>query len=266
MGKHNADPRRRARPILRTALKIGIPVFCTLASLAMFKLLANRSIFNPNQIAPLLARAGAWGPLVFLLGLTVRPMVLLPSQIFAAIAGMLWGYPMGTGLCSAGSVLSTLVVAFAGRRFLKRPLRRWTGANCGELQRVAKRHDLVFAVLVTMNPLFPSDVCLALAAGSGARVWRLILGALMGSVPATITTALFGSALAGGKPLVLAMSLGGIGLSLAGGAWIGTNLWRALRRGAPGAEQTKRRAFANRESVGAGGPSPLPMAAAQAET
>ena len=220
----------KAAPPARRALRLTLPVVCTLSTLAAVKLVAQGNLIAPGRIAPLMAGLGIWAPALFLAALAIRPLLFLPGQAFAAAAGMLFGVSWGSLLCVAGSGLSALVVIGLGRRLLGRRLARWSGVDRDELARAARRHDSFFGALVTLNPLLPSDLCLALAAGAGARPWRLAVGASIGTIPGTVATALYGSAVIKDAPWALALGLSGIAASIVGGALIGRSALRDRKR------------------------------------
>ncbi len=219
----------KATPPTRRALKLALPILCTVATLGAVKIVAQSHLIAPGRIAPLIAGLGIWAPALFLAALVVRPILLLPGQAFAAAAGMLFGVSWGSLLCVAGSALSALLVIGLGRRLLGRRLARWSGVDRDELARVARRHDSVCGALVTLNPLLPSDLCLALAAGAGARPWRLAVGASLGTIPGTVATALYGSAVVKDAPWALALGLSGIAASIVGGALLGRSALRELK-------------------------------------
>jgi uncharacterized membrane protein YdjX (TVP38/TMEM64 family) len=161
--------------------------------------------------------------------LAVRPVLLLPGQAFAALAGVLWGTLRGSALALLGAALAMWLVTTLGRRLLRRRLGRLAGERRDEWARVARRHDLAYAALVTLNPLLPTDLCMALGSGAGARRGRLVAGAVLGSVPGTIAAAALGSAASREEPVLGALSLLGLAVSLVGGALLARKAWGELR-------------------------------------
>lgn len=119
-------------------------------------------------------------------------------------------------------------VTTLGRRFVRRPIERWAGKQSAELSRLAARRDFLYATLATLNPFLPTDVCIALGAGAGGRRSRLVLGAVLGSIPGTLATAYLGGAVAKDQPAIIAVSLAGMVASLVGGALLARSIWRVL--------------------------------------
>ena len=234
--------------LARTALKLVVPIACTATTAWLIKLAISRELATALATS-VLGRAGLWGPLLFLVLLAVRPVLLLPGQAFAALAGVLWGGLQGTALSLLGSALAMVLVTTFGRRILRRPLERWAGKRAADLSRLAAQHDFLGAILLTLNPLLPTDVCMALSAGAGGRRSRLILGSVLGSAPGTLAIAYFGSAVTEDRPVLIASSLVGLAVSLLGGSLVARGVCRTLRQ--------------RSEAAAAGEPSSDPCGAAQ---
>lgn len=217
---------------VRLAASVALPVALSLLAAWLFKVALSSPLVGAKAVS-LLAQLGACAPVLFLLLLAVRPLFLVPGQALAAVAGVLWGGLEGTALCLLGSVLSVLLVASLGRRLLQRPLERWANGRNLELGRLAARRDFVSILVLTLNPLVPTDLAVALTAGAGGRRSRLVAGAVLGSLPGTLATCYFGSALTKDQPALLALSLAAVLVSLVGGGLLARGAWRAVARAAP---------------------------------
>ncbi|HYX93003.1 MAG TPA: TVP38/TMEM64 family protein [Myxococcaceae bacterium] len=201
-------------------LRILAPVLASLAGLATLRLL-GRDLIDRQTLHSWLQPLGPWAPAAFLLLLVVRPLTLLPGQLFIAVGGLLFGVVEGSLYALAGTVLSAALVFLLGRTFGTRLMRRFAGENFEALQDTARRHDFKVAAVVTMNPLLPTDLMIAFGGASSARFWPTALGALLGTAPGTFLTAQFGSALGSGKTILVLASAAGMGVSMALGVWLG---------------------------------------------
>ncbi|MBI5546567.1 MAG: TVP38/TMEM64 family protein [Deltaproteobacteria bacterium] len=211
---------RKARWL--TPATLGIAALALLVGASL-----SRDLLEASAQTALLS-LGLWGPVLFLAALSVRPLLLLPAQAFAAAAGVVWGGAWGTVLVVAGSVLAMELVTLLGRRLLRTPIRRLAGKRAAALADLAGRRDFVYAVLASLNPLLPTDLCIAVGAAAGGRRHRLVLGTVLGSIPGTVATAYLGRAVVEGKALIIALSAAGLAASVAGGIWFGRSLRRAL--------------------------------------
>jgi uncharacterized membrane protein YdjX (TVP38/TMEM64 family) len=201
-------------------LRVLAPVLASLAGLATLRLLGP-DLLDRQTLHQWLSPLGPWAPLAFILLLAVRPLTLLPGQLFTAVGGLLFGVVDGLLYSLAGTLASAAVAFFLGRAFGTRFLRRFAGENFEALQVTARRHDFKVAAVVTINPLLPTDLMIAFAGASGARFWPTALGTLLGTVPGTFLTAQFGSALGSGNTILTLGSLVGMGVSMALGVWLG---------------------------------------------
>lgn len=201
-------------------VRLLAPVLASIAGLAMFRLLGP-DLLDREVLHRWLEPMGAWAPLAFIALLGIRPLTLLPGQLFTAVGGILFGVVNGTLYALAGSLLSAAVVFALARRFGTRVVRRYAGDDFEALRHTARRHDFKLAAICTLNPLLPTDLVIALAGASGARFWPTALGIVVGTVPGTWLTAQFGSALGSGRTILTLVSAAGLVVSMALGVWLG---------------------------------------------
>lgn len=208
--------------------RIMAPVVAALGGLLTLRLLGP-DLVTSEQLSEWISPLGPWAPLAFIAFLAVRPVTLLPGQVFTAVGGMLFGVWHATAYAMIGSFLAAVLV-YTLARWLGKPLmKRLAGSDYLHLRTVAKRHDLTFAALCTINPLFPTDVMVAMAAASGARLWPTVAGVLLGTLPGTFFTAQFGSALGRGQYLDALWSGGAVLVSLVAGVFLGRKVAREYK-------------------------------------
>lgn len=215
-----------------------LPVAASLLGLAALRLLGPDYV-SQEQLRAWLAPLGMWAPVAFLGFLVVRPVTLLPGQLFAAVGGMVFGFWWGLSLSLAGSLLSAMVVYWLARRHGTRLMRRWAGRRYQGLRHTARKHDFVYNFACCINPLAPTDVMLALSASTGARLWPSTLGVLVGSIPGTLLTVVYGMAVGRGQPVVMVVSGIGLLLSLVLGVWVARQIMRDQALFNPEAEESQ---------------------------
>jgi uncharacterized membrane protein YdjX (TVP38/TMEM64 family) len=204
-----------------------VGLLASVVGLLMLRAL-DPSIVSQETLSNWIQPFGPYAPLVFILFLAVRPVTLLPGQIFTAVGGMMFGTLHGSLYAMAGSLLATGLIYVLSRKLGMRLMKRLAGGKYPALERVAKRHDFTFAFAMCINPLFPTDVMIAAAAASGARFGPTALGILLGTLPGTFLTAQFGSALGQGRPVMTALSAGGLVLSLVLGVFVGSKVYKEV--------------------------------------
>lgn len=208
-------------------LRVLTPVLISIGGLVMLRLLGP-DFLDQRKLHDLLVPLGRAAPIAFIGFLAVRPVLLLPGQLFTAVGGMMFGALPATLYSLLGSLLASALLFWLARKLGTRLMKRMAGGKYTALTRVARKHGFKFALLTCINPLFPTDVMVAAAAASGARFWPTVLGVTLGTIPGTFLTAQFGSGLAQGRTVLTAVSAVGMVLSLGLGAFFGRRIYREL--------------------------------------
>ena len=216
-------------------LRVLAPVLASIAGLTTLRLLGP-DVINQEELHAFLGPMGKWAPLAFIFFLAVRPVTLLPGQLFTAVGGMIFGTLPATLYSLAGSFLASLLIFGLSRWLGTRLMKRMAGGRYPAITRVARRHGFKFALLMCINPLFPTDVMIAAATAAGARFWPLSMGVLLGTIPGTFLTAQFGSGLAQGRTVMTVVSGVGMVLSLVLGALLGRRIYREINEETPAEE------------------------------
>lgn len=238
----------------RMWLRVLAPMLISIGGLVALRLLGP-DFLDQHKLHDLLVPLGDGAPLAYIAFLAVRPVLLLPGQIFTAVGGIVFGTLAATLYSLLGSFLGAALLFVVARKLGTRPMKRIVGGHYQTLARVARRHDFKFALIICINPLFPTDVMVAMAAASGARFWPTVAGVMLGTIPGTFLTAQFGSGLAQGRTVLTAVSAAGMVLSLVLGAYFGRRVYRELNNGEP-APEPEEAAVAEPEARGAGGRRP----------
>lgn len=198
---------------LGTWLKLLIPVLASITGLVALRMLGP-DVIDQHRLSALLGPLGKWAPVAFVSALAVRPLTFLPGQVFTAVGGLLFGSLAATVYALIGSFLAAGVTFWTARAFGARAVERWSGAQYQAIRGCAEKHAFGFALVMCINPLMPTDIAIAAAAAAGARFWPTALGMLIGTIPGTFVTALFGSSLGQGKAVTTALAASGMVLSL----------------------------------------------------
>lgn len=208
-------------------LKVLAPVCASILGLTTLRLLGP-DVVNQKDLQAFLAPMGHWAPVFFVFALAVRPVTLLPGQVFTAVGGMVFGSVPATIYSLMGSFFATLLIYALARWWGTRLMKRVAGDRYPALVRAARRHGFKFAFLMCLNPLTPTDVMIAAATAAGASFWQVALGVLLGTIPGTFLTAQFGSGLAQGRTLTTVVSGVGMVVSLVCGVLLGRRIFREI--------------------------------------
>ncbi len=211
--------------------KLVAPVVASIAGLVALRLLGP-DLVDQSTLSGWIKPFGEFAPLAFILFLGVRPLTLLPGQLFTAVGGILFGTLMASVYAMVGSFLAMSLIFFLSNRYGERLIRRIAKGNYPSIAKAAKHHDFKFAILATINPLLPTDVAVAAAAAAGARYWPMVGGGMLATLPGTFLTAQFGSALSQGKTVMTIVSAVGMVISLVLGVFLGRQVVGEIQDGA----------------------------------
>ena len=166
--------------------------------------------------------ASSYGPLLFILLYTVRPLLLFPATLLTIAAGFVFGPLLGVVLIVIGSNASALLAYVVGRFFGQGLLSE--GKAGGIVQRYTTRlREHSFETVFVLRLLFaPYDLVNYLAGFLRIRWVPFIAATALGALPGTLAFTLFGASIErfdGGipalNPWVLAASVALFLVSLA---------------------------------------------------
>jgi len=178
---------------------LKLAAFCALAAAAAAFFLftpQGRRIFTAAGrrelvagIDRLVAGAGPFGPLLFVLIYTLGAQVL-PATPFTAAGAFIFGKAAGTACNLAGETAAACLSFFLGRYFLRDFARGFLVGKLGELDRKAGEHG--FSIVFYLRILWFPFIVLNYAAGATAiRFKDYFLGTLFGTLPAVVISSYF---------------------------------------------------------------------------
>ncbi len=147
---------------------------------------------GPESLAQAIARAGAVGPLLAVLGSGALIVALVPRTLLAAAAGLLFGPLAGAGYVLAGAVIGA-TVAFAAGRWLGRDFvlarRRVAALNSWLTAR-----GVLGVFTLRLLPIAPFGLVSYAFGTTSIRFRAYLLGTAAAAVPSTLVNANLGAA------------------------------------------------------------------------
>lgn len=202
--------RRGARRLLLALLAIGL-----LSGLWRFTPLAE--YLQPERIMAW-ARAFAdrpWAPLAIVVAYTPACVVLFPRPLITLAAIVAFGPLVGAAYGVCGMLLAAYASYVAGSRLPSHTVRHITGRRLNRMAQTLKRHGLLAVTALRVVPLAPFAVLGLVAGAIHVRLWHFMLGTLIGLMPGTLVTVIFGreigEALAGRATINYALIAGLVG-------------------------------------------------------
>ncbi len=136
-----------------------------------------------------------FGPLLFVVLYTLRPLILFSAVVLTLGAGFLFGPVWGVVLTVIGANLGASLAYLIGRTLGRGVLAATTNNDASPVRRYAERlRNHSFETVLTMRFIFlPYDLVNYLAGFLKVRYTAFILATILGSLPGTVAFVLFGA-------------------------------------------------------------------------
>ena len=153
---------------------------------------------------------GVWGPLVYILLYTVRPLLLFPGLLLNVAAGILFPPVLGIPCLLAGGLGSAALLFYmartgVGSEFLDLHGGRWGGRIHHYLSDSAKNFQRMLWLRTV--PLFPYDVISLVAGCTKMQFATFAITTLLGMLPGAVAYNVLGDALGGNSGFALSALL-----------------------------------------------------------
>lgn len=160
---------------------------------------------------------GMWGPVLYIMIYSLRPVILFPAAVLTVTSGVMFGPLLGSAYTMIGENISGIFGFYLGRYF-GRELVSGSGTKfVRDLDRYA--HENAFTTVVLTRLLFlPFDLTNIACGMTGMRLAPFAAGTFVGIVPGVIVFVYFGGGFLDPRNLIVAGVI--LVLSLALAHWI----------------------------------------------
>jgi uncharacterized membrane protein YdjX (TVP38/TMEM64 family) len=138
---------------LKTFVKIAV----ALVALVILALLGREAPELLPRFAAWVASLGAWGPLAFIAGYSIAPVIFAPAFLLTIAAGAIFGFVKGVIYvmigATIGATLAFLTGRYLARQFVEQLLRREPRLQI--IDRAVERHGFRLVALLRMSPAVP---------------------------------------------------------------------------------------------------------------
>jgi uncharacterized membrane protein YdjX (TVP38/TMEM64 family) len=138
---------------MKTALKIG----AALAGLIALVLVGREVPALLPRFTAWVASLGAWGPVAFIAGYSIAPVIFAPAFLLTIAAGAIFGFFWGVVYvmigATIGATLAFLTGRYLARQFVERLLHREPRLMI--IDRAVERHGFRLVALLRMSPAVP---------------------------------------------------------------------------------------------------------------
>lgn len=133
-----------------------------------------------------------WAPLAIVAAYTPACIVLFPRPLITLAAVVAFGPHRGFAYAISGILLAALFSYLAGRHLPRHTVRDMAGPRLLHFAEILRRRSLLAVTALRLVPLAPFAVEGLVAAAIGIRLAPFLLGTLLGMLPGTLTTTIFG--------------------------------------------------------------------------
>jgi uncharacterized membrane protein YdjX (TVP38/TMEM64 family) len=136
---------------------------------------------------------GVWGPLAYLAGYVLRPLVFFPSTPYAILGGVLFGSVWGTVYVLIGAMCSGVCEFLLVRYFIGEKAKKFLREKTRIISEVVVKHGFTTVFLVRLIPNVAFDLQNCGLAFAPIKFTHYFYGTLLGCLPASIFYASLGS-------------------------------------------------------------------------
>ena len=171
------------------ALVVGIAALS-----ALWRYTPLSTLFTPERIIEWADGVGVvwWAPLVVMAAYTPACFIMFPRPLITLFAVIAFGPALGLAYSLLGIVAAALATYFVGRALPRDTVRRLAGDKLNEMTEVLRRRGLIAIFAVRIVPVAPFAIEGMVAGTVGIKLWHFALGTVLGMLPGTLTTTVFG--------------------------------------------------------------------------
>lgn len=157
-------------------------------------------LFNTAAVRAFVRGFGMWAPVVLIVLQAIQVVVApVPGQVLAAVAGYLFGPWWGTLYNMIGIAIGSTVAFWLSRRFGRAYVEHMIDDEALETFDVfVDRHGLPSLFILFLVPGLPDDALCFVGGLTPITLWKLVLIAIIGRVPAFFLVNIFGHLVANG--------------------------------------------------------------------
>ena len=133
-----------------------------------------------------------WAPFVIILAYTPACIVMFPRPLITLAAVVAFGPQLGFVYALGGILIAALASYYAGLGLPRSKVHKLGGKRLFRLADILRRRSLPAITALRLVPVAPFVVVGMVAAAIGVRVLPFALGTLLGMLPGTLATTIFG--------------------------------------------------------------------------
>jgi len=174
--------------------KLGLLALAVAALAATWRYTPLREYVTPERAFDWAQTFGGhwWAPLAVIAAYTPACLTMFPRPLITLFAVIAFGPVPGFAYAVSGILLAALVTYYAGRLLPENTVRQLAGSKMDEMTDVLRERGLAAVFAVRIIPVAPFAIEGMVAGRIPITLWHFMLGTLLGMLPGTLTTTIFG--------------------------------------------------------------------------
>lgn len=186
-------PRSAAQesPSRRAVWVRPLALLCVLAAASVAAVLLG--LPDTQTLRVQIAAAGPVAPVVFVLLYALVTLLPLPKNVFAALAGVLFGLVLGIVVVLLAALLGAAAAFGLSRALGREAVERLTGERIARVDDLLSRRGILAIIAVRLVPVLPFTAINYAAGLTSVRTRDYALGTAVGIVPGTVSFVALGT-------------------------------------------------------------------------
>ncbi len=180
----------------KPTIKVGYLVTMAVAVLLMVHFIGV-SRLTPEALRNLIVSTGSWGPIVYIVIYTIRPLLLFPALILTLAGGLAFGPWWGTLYVLLGGLSGACLCFMIARSFGHEKMKKHVGqfSQLRAFDDQIAEHGFRTMLIMRIVPIFPYDPVSYLAGLSKMSFRDYTLATAIGMVPGAFAFNMLGHSL-----------------------------------------------------------------------
>lgn len=155
----------------------------------------NFSALNERDFKKWVESLGFWGPLLYIIIYTLRPLILFPAALLSAAAGIIWGPALGFLYLQIAANISSTVEFLLARYFARDLVERYLKGKLSNFDQKIEKHGFLTVLLIRIIPNLAWDIQNFSLGLTKVKFKDYFLATLIGIMPGSFAFVFFGSSL-----------------------------------------------------------------------
>lgn len=142
--------------------------------------------YGPNEIKEYIQGKGAMAPVIYVVILTLLPLLLFPDSVLVIAGGMIFGLWRGVMLTSIGSLLGGIIAFIISRVLGKAVVKKIIKRDIVFFDNKGTKSAFFLILMLRLIPLFPFKIVSYSAGLTDMKLRDFSLATVIGSLPGII--------------------------------------------------------------------------------